>query len=435
MTQQANIDRFFLDLVVPDPGPYQARAAIAQQAVRRLLNAMDRPQQKLQIIHIAGSKGKGSTALFLEAIFIAAGFRVGTFTSPHLVDWNERFRINGRAVDDTTLLRVIEQLKPCITAQDFPPVSFFDALTACALTLFARQSIDYAILETGLGGRLDATNVVSPILCCITSIELEHTDKLGSTIAAIAREKAGIIKPGIEVVCGQVSDEALAVIKATAAAQQSNLLVAGRDFSFAFRELNDGHYELLVKSTEGDLALIPGSPGKAAAINAGLAAVVAQRVAHGAHHSINPGIPTAIQSTRLPGRCEWISQHPKVIADSAHTERSAEQLAELLERQMRGPRIWLLAFSGKKDPRPICRHWLSEDDHVIVTEADPTRCQPATRVAETLQASWPDLSIAVLPDPETALREGHAIALRDNRLLVSTGSVYMAGLARAFYQG
>ena len=175
--------------------------------IEALLDAIGRPQDALSVLHVAGSKGKGSTCLLAESILAALGERVGTFTSPHLESWIERFRIDGREVDEASLVAAVERVRPAVDAlRDGPPEtrpSFFDATTAIAFVLFAEAGVDRAVIEVGLGGRLDSTNVVRPAVTCITSIELEHTDKLGSTEAAIAGEKAGILKSGVPAEIGR----------------------------------------------------------------------------------------------------------------------------------------------------------------------------------------------------------------------------------------
>ncbi|NCF28208.1 MAG: bifunctional folylpolyglutamate synthase/dihydrofolate synthase, partial [Gammaproteobacteria bacterium] len=195
---------FLMSLVREDPRPYQARARLAQLPVRALLARAGNPQVSLPVVHIAGSKGKGSTALYLEAILHSAGLTTGTFTSPHLQRWTERYRVDGREITAEEFAALFARLQPHVLGllhqDEASAPSFFDVLTAAALLLFADQGVDCAIIEAGIGGRLDATNVVQPMLSCITSVELEHTDKLGASIAAIAGEKAGIIKMEVPVI-------------------------------------------------------------------------------------------------------------------------------------------------------------------------------------------------------------------------------------------
>jgi hypothetical protein len=211
------------------------RARLSLEPIRRLLDRLEISLAGLSALHIAGSKGKGSTALLAEELLRAHGLRVGTFTSPHLESWTERFRIDGKEVTGEKLAEVVERLRPEVDAlrdewpEDAP--SFFDATTAAALALFADAGVDHVVLEVGLGGRLDSTNIVTPAVACVTSIELEHTEKLGTSLTAIAREKAGIAKPGVPLVMGALPAEAAAVVEERAGQLGCALARYGSDFS------------------------------------------------------------------------------------------------------------------------------------------------------------------------------------------------------------
>ena len=196
------------------------RERIGLAPVRGLLERLGEPHRRVPCVHVAGSKGKGTTVLLAERLARAAGLRTGSYTSPHLRRWTERLRIDCEPVEDHVFASLIERTRgPAeVMAGDpaSPGPSFFDVLTAAALLHFAESRVDLAVLETGLGGRLDATNVVTPLACCITTIELEHTDRLGTTLRAIAGEKAGIVKPGVPLVLGRVAGEARDAILARA---------------------------------------------------------------------------------------------------------------------------------------------------------------------------------------------------------------------------
>ena len=208
--------------------PYER---LGLEPIRRLLERLGDPQRGLRVIHVAGSKGKGSTALFVEAICRAAGERVGTFTSPHLERWTERFRLDGREVAGERLAAAVARLRPHVdalrAAGRASAPTFFDATTAAALLLFEEARVDRVVLEVGLGGRLDSTNVVDPVVSCVTSIELEHTDKLGTSLAEIAYEKAGILKPGVPAVAGDLPAPARAVLSDRARERRHRGRVAG----------------------------------------------------------------------------------------------------------------------------------------------------------------------------------------------------------------
>ncbi|MEN6557307.1 MAG: Mur ligase family protein, partial [Thermoguttaceae bacterium] len=213
-----------------------SEAAYKLDRMRELLRRLGDPHQRLPIVHIAGTKGKGSTAAMIAAIGTAAGLRVGRFTSPHLNRIEERLAIDGRVCEPETLVGLLEHLRPTIEAMDqqgeqWSP-TYFEILTAAALSWFAERRVDWAVLEVGLGGRLDSTNVCRPRLSIVTSISLDHTRQLGETTAAIAAEKAGIIKPGVPVLSGVQDPEPREVIRRVARQNNCRLLELGEDFGF-----------------------------------------------------------------------------------------------------------------------------------------------------------------------------------------------------------
>lgn len=416
-------------LVLTTLRPYAERTAQAQLAVTALLAALGDPHRGLPVIHITGSKGKGSTALLLEAILRAAGLRVGTFTSPHLSHWRERFRLDGEPLDETGFAALIETVRlPVERLRRSHPEripSFFDTATAAALWLFRDAGVDAAIVEVGLGGLWDATNVVEPRVCCITGVELEHVDKLGPTLADIARHKAGIVKPGIPVVCGPLPPPAAAVVTKTALARNAPLLQAGRDFRVDTSSLPCGN-RLRYADPTLELSCELAVPGAHQALNAALAIACARQF----------GVPdptgvtaAALATATLPGRCEILGVNPWLVVDGAHTVESARALRRMLDTLPAGERHWLLSFSPGKDPRIIAAELLSPGDRVILTRADPLRSQPTDQVADALRSRDPSLSLRCIDDPASAL--GSARTRLDSRsLLCLTGSVYMAGLGR-----
>lgn len=416
-------------LVLTTPRPYAERAAQAQQAVTALLDTLGNPQHGLPVIHITGSKGKGSTALLLETVLHAAGLRVGTFTSPHLSHWRERFRLDGEPLSEHTFAALIESVRPAVerlrrTRPELTP-SFFDTATAAALRLFRNARVDAAIVEVGLGGRLDATNVVEPQVCCITGIELEHTDKLGPTLTDIAGHKAGIIKPGVPVVCGRLPTEAEAVIEQQAARLSAPLIRLDREFSAAL-STTGGRNRLRYASRTLSMDTALAVRGTHQTLNAALA--IACTEAFGVQNLART-VPLALASATLPGRCEILGEHPWLVVDGAHTVESARALRRLLDELPARRRHWLLSFSPGKDPSLIARELLAPDDRVVLTRADPVRSQATDTIAGALRDWNPALTLRAIDDPATALARARA-ALDADALLCLTGSVYMAGRGR-----
>jgi dihydrofolate synthase/folylpolyglutamate synthase len=426
---------FLLGLVRDDPRPYQARAALAQLPVRALLARLGDPHAGLPVVHIAGSKGKGSTALYLEAILNAAGLRTGTFTSPHLQRWTERYRVDGRESTATAFAALFARLQPHVLdllAEDLELApSFFDVLTAAAFVLFSEQRVDCAIIEAGIGGRLDATNVAQAMLACITSVELEHTDKLGASIAAIATEKAGIIKTAAPVVIGTLPEEAEAVIRARASSLGAGVSALGQDIDLRTAIAPDGGLGIRVIDNESEFhAVLPRPASQCNAGNAALAIACARRVAGSNEERLRRAVARALADTRPPGRMELISEHPWVIIDGAHTVASTRALAEMLKGLPARRMHLLVSLSASRDACAVLAPLLERADRVVVTSADPNRSMDSKRVAATLIAGgYPAPRVLAIADPRKAVRETYG-ALESHDLLCVAGSMYMAGVAR-----
>lgn len=402
--------------------------------IRRLTERLGNPQAGLSVIHLAGSKGKGSTGLMAEALLGAAGERVGTFTSPHLERWNERFRIDGREVAGELLAAAVERIAPHIdelrAADPLHAPSFFDALTATALLLFSEAKLDRCVFEVGLGGRLDSTNAMTAAVSCITSIELEHTQQLGDTLAAIASEKAGILKSGVPAVIGDLPDEAAGVIEARARELGAPLARLGRDFDF---EILDRDLEgQSIRLTDGPLRVDAriAALGSHQARNAALALACAARAPGCVRgEQLIKAAERGFAAVHLPGRIELIGRAPWMLVDSAHTGSSAAALAEVLQRIPRRRSHLVLSISAGKDANAILRNLLPEVNAVTVTRADPIRSLSPSEVAKAIRAAAPGVLVRVVPNPHLALRAARE-ALGAEDLLCVSGSIYLAGIAR-----
>ena len=397
--------------------------------IRALLEGLGRPERSLSVIHVAGSKGKGSTCLFAESILLALGEHVGTFTSPHLESWVERFRIDGESVDPQRLVAAVDRVRPTVEALRVGPAetlpSFFDVTTAVAFLLFAEAGVDRALIEVGLGGRLDSTNVVEPVVTCITSIELEHTDKLGETEAEIAREKAGILKPEVPAVLGRLRSDAARVIRARAAELGAPTREFGRDFG----PTGDAEDHIGPSQLEVEL-IMPGSPAR---LNAALAIECVRALGVYEPAKVSEVAVRALARCRLPARIEVLEADPAVIVDAAHTVESARALAEaLVELAPKGFDL-LLSVSSDKNLEALLEPLLPRVERVWTTCAEPIRSLDADVLAEQVAAKARSMGLAIEiesdPDPEQAtIRARRALAA--DRHLCAAGSVYLAGLAR-----
>jgi dihydrofolate synthase/folylpolyglutamate synthase len=402
--------------------------------IRRLLACLGDPHLDLEVLHIAGSKGKGSTALLAESILCAADVSVGVFTSPHLERWTERFRIDGREVDGARLAAAVERVRPHVEAlRDEDPATaptFFDATTAAAFCLFRDAGVSRTILEVGLGGRLDSTNVVTPRVACVTNIELEHTDRLGSTLAAIAGEKAGILKVGSPAVAGRLPEEARAVVAGRAVALGVSLEWLGEDFDAEV--VGRGPKGLRVLFADGPLSLEATIPllGDHQADNAALALACLLRAGPLSASRLADAACRGLAGVRLPGRIEILRRDPTVLIDAAHTATSARALSAVLESIPRRRTRLVLSISADKDVDAILAALLPCADEVRVTRAEATRSLDPAAVAALVRRAAPDLAVDVVPNPHLALRSA-ATGLEQSDLLCVAGSVYLAGIARS----
>jgi dihydrofolate synthase/folylpolyglutamate synthase len=383
------------------------------------LEDIGNPHREYSTVHIAGSKGKGTTALILEALLEAEGLRTGTYTSPHVEELRERIRVAGKSVTRTDLCQELNHLLPALgrrhgDAATFP--TFFELMTALAMAHFARRRVDWAIFEVGLGGRLDATNVLSPRWSAITSVGLEHTRVLGGTLAEIAREKAGIIKPETPAVLGSLPPAALEVILEVARERRAEIHHASPD---SVRPGPPG--QLLIA---GFRRPVPCSAVRGPALRADLA--VALRLHRGIlgragraprrEHAVR-----ALGQLRLPARVEVFDGKPPVVLDGAHTAESFESLRLTLEEiRFPAPRTLVLSVALDKRLAPILREARQIASDFILTRADALRSVPPADLRSQLGRG------TVVDDPVSALE----LALERNQPVVVSGSVYLAGAVR-----
>ncbi len=407
------------------------------QATRDLLDALGNPHHGLRAIHLVGSKGKGSTALLIEALLRRLGQRTLTFTSPHLQRWTERLRIDGREADGATALAAIEAVRRAAQVRGLRP-GFFEALTVAAFWLAREQDSDWCIVEAGVGGRADATNVITPALVVWTSIELEHVERLGSTLAAIACEKAGAIKPGVPLVRAELAAEALPALDAAARAAAAPVTCVRPQGSTA----SDGPEQiewrreserLVLTGPAGPLRLPCPFPGKRMAGNAALAAAAVLRLGLTSRDELQRA-GRAWSGIALPGRLETLSTLPWIVIDSAHTPESTRALAATV-RELAPARVTLLlSLSASKDLQAVTDPLMSLATLAVVTRADATYSVASDQLGHQLRARWPETPLEQVEDPGEALARACSAPAPDHLVLVA-GSVYLAGRVRALTQG
>src|SRR3954469_10403763 len=308
--------------------PYQSRQ-LKLDRMRQLLTRLGQPDAGMKIVHVAGTKGKGSTCAMIAAILTAAGYRTGLFSSPHLERIEERFAVDGEPCSADELVSLVNQVIPVVRTMDEEAAAesdptggptYFEITTAMALLHFVEHQVDAGILEVGLGGRLDSTNVCLPVVSVITSISFDHMRQLGNTLASIAREKAGIIKPGVPVISGVVEGEPQSVIVEIAREHGCRLIQLGRDYSYEYapRESAFGKmsYRYSVPSQEFALEHVAlGMPGRHQAANAAVALATICELRHQGWCISNEAVRVGLSNARLPGRVEIAPGDPTVVLD------------------------------------------------------------------------------------------------------------------------
>jgi dihydrofolate synthase/folylpolyglutamate synthase len=329
---------------------------------------------------------------------------------------------------------VVARVRPHVEAQrashpDAPP-TFFDATTAVALLLFADARVSRVLLEVGLGGRLDSTNAVSPAVTCITSIELEHTDKLGDTLAAIAAEKAGILKPGVPCVMGRLPDEAAEVVEQRAQVLGAPLRRLGVDFDVNRASTSGAAEGLTYREADGwSLAAPLPLLGAHQRENAALALAAVRALDAHPEASLARAARAGFAEARLPGRLEVLGEAPWIVVDAAHTLASARALADVIEERGAHPLELLLSVSADKELDGMLRILLPLASRVWLTRADPIRSLDPALLALRVEKLFPELPTEVVEDPASAVARARS-SLRPDGALCCAGSVYLAGAAR-----
>ncbi len=384
-----------------------------------LLERLGNPHHGRKFIHIGGTNGKGSVAAVLSAVLTASGLRTGLYTSPHLIRFEERFRVNDRMIDRETTRELMARAREAVNEKE--PPTFFEFTTAMALDLFARENTDFAIMEVGMGGRLDSTNIIRPLASIITTISLEHQQYLGDTLASIAGEKAGIIKSGVPLVSAVTQDEVVRIFADRCRELGSPFYLLGRDFSA--RETDGAFgYQGLHRSLTG---LVPGLPGRHQADNAALALCALELLEPHGFSWDETIIRHGVESPRWPGRFQVVADNPVTVLDGAHNPGAARTLADTVKRCYPGKRVvMVVGMMADKDIRAALGIFFSAADEAILTRPAYTRAASPEVLAEEAGAS--SIPVETCPNLKEAIERGRAKAGRDG-VLVITGSLFTVG--------
>ncbi|RUA17539.1 MAG: bifunctional folylpolyglutamate synthase/dihydrofolate synthase [Clostridia bacterium] len=407
--------------------PYNAETYNLDR-MRELVRRMGLPQTTFASVHIAGSKGKGSTSAMTEAILRTAGYRTGLYTSPHLHTFRERMRIDGALIPRQRLVALWKKVKPVV--ESMTGATTFEIITLLAFMHFSEPPVDWAVIEVGLGGSLDATNVILPAACAITSLSLEHTDLLGDTIAAIAAEKAGIIKPDVPVITGPQTPVALSVIQRVAKEVGAPLVRLGVEWRWRLREQRpDG---LLLDIFGPDSTITDVSvplTGAHQAINATLAVALASSIADPAYPLSPATIRRGLAHTYWPGRLEQFGQQPRIVLDSAHNRESATRLKDALKIFPHQRLFLLFGASSDKDIDGMLDILGFGAAEIILTRSFHPRAADVPTMARIARKRFPRKMIHLTEDVAPALSLALSRAHPDDLILVA-GSIFVVAAAR-----
>ena len=404
--------------------------------MEELLARLGNPHLKAKSVHIAGSKGKGSVAAMMASALTASGYTTGLFTSPHLHTFNERIRVDGELISEAELVSLVERLKPEVEAVNQKAthgrLTTFELMTALGFTYFELKRVDFQVIEVGLGGRLDATNVVQPDVCIITSISFDHTEVLGNTLAEIAAEKAGIVKPNSIVVASPHVDEVDRIIEQTCLTCQAELVRVGSDVTWQSLGFDSSRQSLRVEGRLASYGLSIPLLGQPQLENAATAVAALEVLAEKGFHISGDSITKGLAQVSWPGRLQVLSRRPLIVVDGAHNPDSARKLKQSLEQYFDFDRaILIIGASSDKDIAGIVSALVPLFNKVIATHSiHPRAMSTAPIVAEFSQhgveaQETDDISIA-LPLALTLAGEKDLICVTGS-LFVVAGAIEQAG--------
>jgi dihydrofolate synthase/folylpolyglutamate synthase len=409
-----------------------AKANFNLDRMRALMSELGDPQDRYQILHVAGTKGKGSVCALAAAGLQQAGFRVGLYTSPHLLDYCERIQVNGLPISHQRLADLVQRMKPAVAHT--PGLTTFEITTALGFLHFAEEKVQMAVIEVGLGGRLDATNIVKPAVAVVASLSYDHMAVLGDTLAKIAAEKAGIIKPGVPVVSAPQKEEGLEVLVRIARERGSSFKLVGRDVEFRpLAHTLDG--QTLLVSSDGDaLELEIPLLGSHQVQNAAVAAAALWTL-----RAIGIEIPdTAIQrgfaNVHWPARFEVVRREPPVIFDSAHNQDSFGRLRQALDDYF--PRLPVYLVFGASEDKNIPGMFEEIKPRVkkmFITRAEHPRALEPESIAPLAESAG--LSFELVQPVSAAFRHALELSGNDGSIVISAGSMFVTAEVMAEWYG
>jgi dihydrofolate synthase/folylpolyglutamate synthase len=406
--------------------------------IEKLLEYLGNPQDQLKIIHVGGTNGKGSVCAIRGSILTSAGFKVGVNTSPHLSEFTERITINGKQISRDDVLRygrLLEEIRERVNSEtEFGYATYFEVVTAIALKYFADNDVDIVILEVGLGGTYDATNVVTPALSVITNISLDHTEHLGNTLASVAENKAGIIKSGVPVITSNEHPEVLEVITKACEQHSSQLYPLGKDLKFEIKSVNVNgttmdYNGLEWKFNDINIPLLGSHQGVNAALALGALELASKR--------LNITLPkqairNGLLNAQWPGRLELVQSAPRVLLDGAHNPAGAKALYNALQMFDYDKLILVFGCSEEKDIKKLIEPIIDLPNEIILTQANIHRAANPEMIKQEIKKP------SIEPKIITSVRSAVELALEhatDNDLICICGSLFVVGEAREYWFG
>lgn len=404
--------------------------------MRSLLRKLGNPHEQFKSIHVAGTKGKGSTCAMIASMLQACGYKVGLYTSPHMIDVRERIVVNGEMISHNDFARLVRTIEPIGTKMR-PTPTYFDVLTAVAFKHFAEQKVDIAVVETGLGGRLDSTNVITPEVTAITSLSKDHMAQLGHTIAKIAEEKAGIFKTGVPAVTVLQDPEAEAVLRRVAEKVGAPLDITGKSIEFSFRfessRMLGPHNRICLTTANSKFEhLAVPLVGEHQAINCGLALSVLDKLKSRGIAINDSKAMEGLAKTTMPGRMEMVNAKPRVIVDGAHNAASLDAVMKAIGQHVPyDSMVVIFGCCGDKDVAGMLDRLSSGADKVIFTKVDSIRSANPEELAARYVELYGKMA-QVAPTLVEALAIANRAVTRED-LICITGSFYLVGEAKRHF--
>lgn len=409
---------------------YDYRGSFGLGRITDLCSLLGDPQKDIRSIHVAGTKGKGSTSAIIYSILRAAGYRVGLYTSPHLASFRERIRVDDHLIEGSDIGRLADTVKAALDKMPGEPLSFFELYTALAYLYFKEKKVDFAVYEVGMGGRLDATNIITPLVSVVTPISYEHMDKLGETLSKIAFEKGGIIKNGVVCVSSPQAREAEEEIKKICRDRKSKLILVGRDVHYKELHSNEEKEIFDISGRYGyyrglEMKLLGSHQVSNAATAVAAVEVLQERGIVVSSDAMRKGIAAA----RWEGRLEVVGRKPYIILDGAQNRASASALSMAVRRIFKYMRLYLvLGVSRDKDIKGMLEELMPISDNIVLTKANvPDRAAEPELMKGLIGG---EKEVVITGSVKEAIDKVKSLAGEEDLILI-TGSLFVVGEARA----